>query len=120
VLVVEDEAPVRRVLRRMLEAAGYRVLVAADGEEALRTASQSQTPVDLVITDLVMPRLGGGELVDRLRERDPALRVLFVSGYPDRGIDELGVGRPGTRFLPKPFATAELLVAVREMLAQPR
>jgi DNA-binding response OmpR family regulator len=55
-----------------------------------------------------------------LRERDPALRVLFVSGYPDRSIDELGVGRPGTRLLPKPFATAELLAAVRELFAQPR
>jgi len=120
VLVAEDEPPVRRVMVRALEGAGYRVLAAADGVEALEAMEASRAPIDLLVTDLVMPRMGGAALADRLRERDPTLRVLFVSGYPDRSAEELGLGRAGTRLLPKPFTPGELVVTVQELLARPR
>ena len=64
--------------------------------------------------------MGGAALADRLRERDPTLRVLFVSGYPYRSAEELGLGRAGTRLLPKPFTPGELVVTVQELLARPR
>lgn len=114
ILVAEDEASVRRLMRRILEAGGYRVLEAADGAEALQVARDAGVHVDALVSDCVMPRLGGPELAAALRGRDPELRVLFVSGYP-----ESEAGRaPDRGLLPllyKPFSREELLDAVHEL-----
>jgi PAS domain S-box-containing protein len=117
VLVVDDEASVRRVARRLLERAGHRVSEAADGQEALHLCTKTSEPPDLVLTDCVMPRLGGEELALRLRWLCPGTRVLFMSGYPLEQackIDE----PPPSSFLHKPFAPGELVAHVAEALAE--
>ncbi|MFP8877109.1 MAG: ATP-binding protein, partial [Myxococcota bacterium] len=81
VLIVEDQPTLRQLLQRALEGQGYRVLLAADGIDAVELAGQQRDPVDLVITDMVMPRLGGGATVARLREAHPDLKAIFISGY---------------------------------------
>jgi hypothetical protein len=113
ILLVEDEPTVRDLVGRQLADAGYRVVPAADGQEALERYEAGGAVVDLVITDVVMPRVGGLELVMRLRTMAPGLRVLFVSGYTGDLVapDEL----PGD-FLQKPFSIATLLAAVRKAL----
>ena len=117
ILLVEDEPALRRVATRVLAKSGYRVLTAADGREALEMLEQ-QPRVDLVITDVVMPRLGGNELIRELRERGRQVRVLFTSGYPGRG-DEREEMEPGFPFLTKPWTIPELLGAVRMALDAP-
>jgi CheY-like chemotaxis protein len=116
ILLVEDEASVRRLTRRILETAGYRVLEASQGEEALRVAAQWVGAVDLVITDIVMPGMSGQTLARRLRERQPALRILYVSGYTDDAILQHGTLLPDTAFLHKPFSPGLLTARVRELL----
>jgi len=114
-LLVEDDPTVRPVLARVLRDTGYHVLEAADGQAASELAAQSPD-FDLLISDLVMPRVGGVELAARLRATRPALRVLYVSGYAD-GAALRSVGRElGTALLAKPFTPADLLVRVREIL----
>ena len=85
-LLVEDEAAVRASARRLLERHGYTVLEARHGADALRIVESGDRPIDLVLTDLVMPEMGGRELVERLRARHPALKVLFMSGYSERAV----------------------------------
>ena len=117
VLVVEDEPAVRSVALRALRGAGFTVCVAADGDEALRLLGEARGPaVDLVVTDVVMPRLGGLELAARLRERRPGLPVLFVSGYTEHAADLQGRLDERTTFLSKPFTPQDLLRAVRQLL----
>ena len=116
ILLVEDEKSVRRLARRVLENAGYRVLEATDGHEALTIAAQWLGAVDLVVTDIVMPGMSGQELSLRLRERDPALRILYVSGYTDDAILQHGTLLPDTAFLHKPFSPALLVSKVGEVL----
>lgn len=116
VLVVEDEPVVRRLASRVLSRSGYTVLEAEDGETALRLADASDRPIDLVLTDVVMPDMNGRHLATAVQSRFPSARVIFMSGY---ATDELAAGAlpRGARFLPKPFATAELADAVRATLA---
>src|ERR1700744_3464637 len=83
ILVVDDAEVLRPLLTEVLESYGYRVLLAASGPEALAVAEQAPGPIDLLLTDLVMPGMSGHELAGRLSERLPALKVLFTSGYPD-------------------------------------
>ena len=116
VLVVDDEASVRRVARRLLERAGHRVSEAADGQEALHLCTKGSDPPDLVLTDCVMPRLGGEELALRLRWLCPETRVLFMSGYPLEQACKNDVPAPSS-FLHKPFAPGELVAHVAEVLA---
>jgi len=116
ILLVEDEESVRRLARRVLESAGYRVLEATQGQEALAIADQWLGAVDLVVTDIVMPGMSGQELSLRLRERQPALRILYVSGYTDDAILQHGTLLPDTAFLHKPFSPGLLTAKVREML----
>ncbi len=112
VLLVEDEESVRRLLAKQLTAAGYSVLVAADAEEALRLAGRRETPVNFLVTDMVMPGMDGAELAKRLGEVHPGLKVLLVSGYmPDRETARLAAAS-GWRFLPKPFTGSMLLEAM--------
>jgi PAS domain S-box-containing protein len=116
ILVAEDEAALRHVASRALEAAGYTVLLAADGEEALRVGERHAGGIDLLLTDVVMPRMSGRALAQALAQTRPTLKVLYMSGYTDNAIVHHGVLDPGTRFLGKPFTVADLARRVREVL----
>jgi DNA-binding response OmpR family regulator len=120
VLVVEDEQLVRDLVRRTLRRAGYTVLVAENGEEALSVSRANVGPVDLVVTDVVMPRMNGSELASRLLLERPGMRVLFVSGYANDVLDVRGGLEPGTDYLQKPFTPSVLLDRVRELLTPAR
>ena len=121
ILLVEDEAGVRTVVRRTLERQGYAVYEAATGAEALRVAEASAAShgglIDLVLTDLVMPEQNGRVLGERLAERWPELPVLYMSGYTDDEIFRRGLGDTGAAFLQKPFTPEQLGRAVRRALA---
>jgi PAS domain S-box-containing protein len=120
ILLVDDEEALRSAARRALVRAGYRVIPAVDGPDALRVYMENTgTPVALVVTDVVMPGLGGRELVGRLKIMAPELRVLFVSGYTEEGVRKQGVLQPGTEFLEKPFTPEKLLRKIREILDAP-
>ena len=110
ILVVEDDAGVRRFASRALEAAGYSVVTAPDGAAAIETARNMT--LKLLITDVVMPGLSGREVAQRLAATHLGLRVLYMSGHPDKRIARDGGLDPGIDFLPKPFTTEELLRAV--------
>ena len=116
VLVVEDADPVRSLAARVLDAAGYRVLTAIDGVDALRTSESWTAPIDLVLTDVVMPRMGGDELADRLARMRPRTKILFMSGYTGSSFRRSGADAPQTHFVEKPFRVDELLVRVRAVL----
>ncbi|MEO8503976.1 MAG: PAS domain S-box protein [Acidobacteriota bacterium] len=118
VLLVEDEASVRGLVARFLERLGYRVLEAGDGIEAMEKFARVAGKIDLLLTDVVMPRLGGAELADRLMRQKPNLPVLFVSGYTENNEHLLRAGtlRGGVRYLQKPFSTELLAHKLRELL----
>ena len=116
VLLVEDERPVRAVTLRILRAQGYFVIEAGDGVEALALAQCHSGPIHLLVTDVVMPRMGGIELAERLRALRPETRVLHVSGYVDRAIWDGPVRAAGAAFLQKPFLPETLVRKVREVL----
>ena len=118
ILLAEDEPAVRRLLADCLRAQGYSVVEAGDGAEALATASQCGRRIDLLLADLVMPKMGGAELAGRLADRIPGLKVVYMSGYADRSAALSGDGTPapGAAFLQKPFATDVLVRKVREAL----
>jgi CheY-like chemotaxis protein len=120
ILIVEDQEEVRKLTRRLLEARGYRVLVAAGGPEALRLADEAAEPIDLLLTDVVMPGMSGRDVALRLGPARPNMRVLFVSGYTDDSIVHHGVLDPGVAFLQKPFTAESLAQRVREVLDAPR
>jgi len=119
VLLVEDEAVVRELAVTTLRERGYTVIEAINGEEALRIARQHQGKIDLVLTDVVMPVMGGREMVEVLRRFRPDARILFTSGYSEDAIGQHGVLRPGIEFLQKPYLTASLARRVREVLDEP-
>jgi two-component system, cell cycle sensor histidine kinase and response regulator CckA len=116
ILVVEDEEPVLNLVKETLRDAGYKVLVAADGEEALAVLSRSREPIHLLLTDVVMPKIGGQTLAARVASRHPEMQILFMTGYFDSGIDRLDkpLGRRPCLF--KPFTPQELTSKVRELL----
>jgi PAS domain S-box-containing protein len=116
ILLVEDDGGVRSFASRVLELAGYRVVVAADGATAIELATAE--PIQLLLTDIVMPGISGHELATRLTSLQPGVRVVYMSGHSDRGIVKDGVLVPGIDFLPKPFDTAALLEAVRRAMAR--
>ncbi len=116
ILVVEDEEPVRRVTREALEQGGYRVFEATDGTEALAMMRRHRDDVDLVLTDVVMPRMGGVAFVDQLREEFPKIRVLFMSGYANRAESSEAFLPAGAALLEKPFGPREIIERVREIL----
>ena len=115
-LLVEDEAAVRSSARRLLERQGYTVLEARHGGDALRIVEESGRQIDLVVTDLVMPEMGGKELAERLRAHRPGLKVLFMSGYTEKVIAAGGVMPPNTGFVEKPFTVEQLMRRLREIL----
>jgi two-component system cell cycle sensor histidine kinase/response regulator CckA len=117
VLLVEDEAGVRELAKRILDHAGYQVLEAANGDEAERVFARHADAIDVVVTDVVMPGCGGPELLSRLQVHAPALRVLYMSGYTEQSAaHEAGIDR-GLPFVQKPFTAAELVRQVRRALA---
>ncbi len=116
VLLVEDQEEVRRLTSRLLEARGYRVLVAAHGHEALSMAESLGGPLHLLVTDVVMPQLSGREVALLLAPRHPAMKVLYLSGYADESIVRHGVLEPGVDFLQKPFTADALARKVRAVL----
>ncbi|MEO5616778.1 MAG: PAS domain S-box protein [Candidatus Eisenbacteria bacterium] len=118
-LLVEDESAVRNLVREALASHGYRVLVAEDGVGALETALGHSGALDLLLTDVVMPRMGGGELAGRIGLSHPGLRVLFMSGYTDDAVVRHGVLEARVAFLQKPFRLDELARKVREVLDSP-
>ena len=118
VLLVEDEAAVRGLLRRFMDGKGYRVLEAADGEEALKVVESEAGQIDLLLTDLVMPGMGGFELAHRLEAKLPDVRILFMSGYSEgaEAFFNSGLVSDAKNFLQKPFSTDLLAQRLREVL----
>jgi CheY-like chemotaxis protein len=116
VLVVEDEAPVRKLAVRILERQGYRVLQARDGLEAETVAREFDDRIDLLLSDVVMPGRSGAATAQRLTAARPELRVLYMSGYTDNAIMHHGVLDPGIRLVEKPFTVEKLAGAVRAAL----
>jgi two-component system cell cycle sensor histidine kinase/response regulator CckA len=116
VLVAEDDTPVRDFVTRVLSANGYRVLSASEGFDALRLCGESADPVHLLVTDVVMPGMGGRELAFRVKAAKPGIRILFVSGYTGNTISHSGNLEEGLEFLQKPFTPDALLRKVRKVL----
>jgi CheY-like chemotaxis protein len=115
VLVAEDEDGVRGVVTRILSRQGYRVLAASNGVEALRLASGHGAPIHLLLTDMVMPEMGGRDLIERLSSSRPELRIMCMSGYTE---DEVLRSAPDSRhaFIGKPFTAETLATSVRRVL----
>ncbi len=116
ILLVEDQDQVRGVASTILEGQGYRVLKAADGEAALALSAQHEGPIELLLTDVVMPGIGGPALAERLTKERPELRVLYASGYTKGAIEQHGVFEGSPALLQKPFTPESLLRKVREVL----
>ena len=116
ILLTEDEHDVREVAREFLESGGYTVIEARDGTEALGLVEKHQAAIDLLITDMVMPRMTGQELAARLKEQRPKLRMLYMSGYSERAAAESLRSDPTVRLLAKPFSRSALLRTVHELL----
>ncbi|MGE0453357.1 MAG: PAS domain S-box protein [Vicinamibacteria bacterium] len=116
VLVVEDDAALREVTTAVVESLGYRVLAAADGEQALAVAEQQTGAIDALLTDVVMPRMSGVELARRLLARRPGLAVVYVSGYPGQAVAEQGLPQEEPIWLAKPFTLDAVSQALREGL----
>ncbi|MFZ0860388.1 MAG: PAS domain S-box protein [Candidatus Sulfotelmatobacter sp.] len=116
VLLVEDEESVRQLVRETLAAKGYRVMEAENGESGMAAAAQHDGKIDLVITDVVMPGMGGRELVKQLAQTRPETKVLYLSGYTEDAIVSEGTIESGAAFLQKPFTLQNLSRKVRELL----
>jgi CheY-like chemotaxis protein len=116
ILLVEDEEMVRNVTERMLRAAGYRVLTAANGSEAMSACEGHPGEIHLLLTDVIMPQMSGRQLAEQLHGLRPGLRVLYMSGYTDDAIVHHGVLDPGTKFIAKPFNATDLTRKVRDTL----
>ena len=119
ILVVEDEEAIQEVVTKSLEAAGYRVLPAAAASEALQIAARYAGPIHLLLTDVVMPRMGGKALAEELARMRPTVKILYMSGYADNAFVHNGVIDEGTHFIGKPFCATDLAHKVREVLDTP-
>jgi two-component system, cell cycle sensor histidine kinase and response regulator CckA len=118
VLLVEDQEGIRDLVREFLHKKGYTVLHAADGSEAIQIAAEYKDPIDLLLTDVVMPNVGGRELANRLMQPRPEIKVLFMSGYPDHATWSCELVDDGTTVLQKPFSLESLAHKVRALLDQ--
>ncbi len=120
ILLAEDEQEVREVAREFLESGGYTVLEARDGSDALRIAGQHNGPIDLLVTDIVMPGISGHELAAHIVEKRPGLQVIFMSGYSEYAAMEAVNSDADIKLLTKPFSRALILRAVQEILTAPK
>ena len=116
VLLVEDEAAVREAAKRMLRKYGFTVVEAKNGDDALMLWEREASAIDIVLTDVVMPGMGGADLARTLRASRPGLRVVFMSGYTQGTLELSALDETATRFLPKPFTTDQLIGTLRELL----
>jgi CheY-like chemotaxis protein len=116
VLLVEDAEPLREVIRRFLQQGGYTVLVAEDGIAALTSCREHNGPIDLLLTDVVMPGLSGPQLAKEIGLLRPGMPVLYMSGYTDEAIGPHGALEEGIALLEKPFTRGSLLRKLREVL----
>jgi signal transduction histidine kinase/CHASE3 domain sensor protein len=116
ILLVEDDDEVRSVATRILRRNGYRVLEAGNGADALRVCEEADEPVDLIVTDIVMPEMNGPELAERIRDKQPDARILFTSGYTEDAVVRQSFLHPGEAFIEKPFTPASLAKKARELL----
>ncbi len=116
VLIVEDDDLVRNLAQKALQQHGYRTLVAENGEGALEVSKEYEGSIDLMITDVVMPKMSGKEAAERLQPLYPNMKVIYMSGYTDDAIVHHGVLEPGLNFLEKPFTPEGLARKVREIL----
>ena len=119
ILVVEDNEAILSLTRRILEGAGFTLLSAASGAEALRTAEVHRRPIDLLLSDVIMPEQSGPALSIELQAMHPEMRVLYMSGYTDDAIVRHGIIESTTAFIQKPFSPDALLTKVRAVLAEP-
>ena len=119
VLLVEDSEPLRALIKEFLNDSGYTVLEAANGNDAIRIASEFGGPIHLLLTDVVMPGMGGQQLAEQLTRIRPATKVLYMSGYPNDGIAHSGILAAGVVLLEKPFTREILSRRVRQVLDQP-
>ena len=117
ILAVDDDLSVLTLLNQCLSAAGYHVLLADGGWNALQVYEKAGTPIHLLLTDVIMPDLTGPVLAERLRTRQPELQVIFISGFHDADLVQRFVTRKGFTLLPKPFTVDSLLRVVEESLA---
>jgi signal transduction histidine kinase/ActR/RegA family two-component response regulator len=117
ILLVEDDDQIRVLISGLLESYGYTVLVAESGAQALSLAADTQTPIDVLLTDVVMPGMNGRQVADELMALLPGLRVIFTSGYPADTILRHGIAEGHTAFLQKPYLVDELARKIREVLA---
>ena len=120
ILVAEDDAQLRTLIRELLAGWGYRPLIAATPSEALGISETHPGGIDLLLTDVVMPEMGGRELAERIRARRPKTRVVFMSGYTDDAVVRNGVLVAGVEFIQKPFAPTLLGRKLREVLDRER
>lgn len=116
ILLVEDNEQVRNLILKILERLGYKILVAQDGASALTILENHDGPVELLLTDVIMPEMNGRELFDRVSSSDPGIKVLFMSGYTDNVIAHHGIDDEGLNFIQKPFAVQALASKVRNVL----
>jgi CheY-like chemotaxis protein len=119
ILLVEDEDGVRKLASIALRRSGYTVLEAPHGGEALRVFDEYEGEIDLVLTDVVMPKMSGRELAERLGARHAPVKLMYMSGYSDEAFERRGVLDGGVALLPKPFSPGQLVAKVREVLDQP-
>jgi DNA-binding response OmpR family regulator len=119
ILVADDEPSVRKIVTIFLEAAGYRVLTAGDGAEALRLIEERGGEIDLALLDVVMPRLGGREVFTRMGPWRDTVRILLTSGYAADEVDSTFTEQTGIQLIQKPYRRDALLRAVRETLERP-
>jgi CheY-like chemotaxis protein len=116
ILLVEDEPEVRRIVRDILETTGY-VVLEAEPETAIQKSHDFAGQIDLLLTDVIMPKINGRDLADRLAEERPAMKVLYMSGYTDSVIMDQGILPPGVALLGKPFTLTGLVDKVRQVLS---
>ena len=119
VLLIEDDSELRQVFAFLLESEQYRVYQADDGQEGLDVLSNHQSDIKLVITDLNLPKLGGVELIGRLRSQDPTLKLLGTSGFNSPSVRELVLGAGANAFVAKPYVLNDIVRQVRDLMEQP-
>ena len=116
ILLVEDDPQLRQLTTSVLSHCGYKVLAAATPDEGLAICEANHRDIRLLVTDVVMPRMNGRQLAERIQKMCPKIRILYISGYTDNAIVHYGVLDPGLWFLAKPFTLSALIAKVREVL----